>query len=520
MNGICLDSFDHTPIKLICCFNSPIYIFLFLPIVVLGYYLLNRRRLVVAGKAWLVLASLFFYGYWNPKYLLLIISSILVNFAVGIALHRRKKSKQSDHHPAPSRRNILIAGIIFNIGLLGYFKYADFFIDNLNMALSTELSSLGLILPLAISFYTFQQIAYLVDCSKEDTEEYDFLSYCLFVSFFPQLIAGPIVHHREMMPQFKRLRCTLLDWHNISMGLFIFSIGLFKKIVLADSFAIWADKGFDSVQALTLYEGWITSLSYTFQLYYDFSGYTDMAIGAALLFNIRLPINFNSPYKACDIRDFWQRWHITLSRWLRDYIYIPLGGNRAGKNRAYLNVLITFVLGGLWHGAGWTFVVWGSMHGVALVIHRAWSRAGFKMPLVLGWFCTFMFLNATWVFFRATTFEGAVSVLKSMVGLNGIGVSGKFMDLYTYLAHWSFIEFVGVQPNYLMPVDSLVYIVVFGIIAFTLPNTVQMIRFVPYRGSLEFKTRFIFALFIGCILFYSLVAGIQNAPSVFLYFNF
>ena len=269
---------------------------------------------------------------------------------------------------------LLIFGIIANVALLGYFKYADFFIENVNSLFGTNIDLLNLALPLAISFFTFQQIAYLVDSYRKETKEYSFLNYALFVTFFPQLIAGPIVHHKEMMPQFENKWNLVKKYKNIALGLFIFSIGLFKKVVIADTFAIWATNGFDNATTLNLFEAWATSLSYTFQLYFDFSGYTDMAIGIALLFNIKLPINFNSPYKALNIQDFWRRWHITLGRFLRDYIYIPLGGNRTGKFRNYLNLLITFLIAGIWHGASWMFVFWGFLHGVAMVVHRAWKE--------------------------------------------------------------------------------------------------------------------------------------------------
>jgi D-alanyl-lipoteichoic acid acyltransferase DltB (MBOAT superfamily) len=270
-----------------------------------------------------------------------------------------------------SKKLLFQIGILFNISLLAYYKYMDFFIENTNILLNTNIELIHLALPLAISFFTLQQVAFLVDSYEGLVEEKDFLDYAIFVSFFPQLIAGPIVHHAEMMPQFSSKWNMLKNYKNISAGLFIFSIGLFKKVVIADQFAQWANAGFNNAQVLNLLEAWATSLSYTFQMYFDFSGYTDMAIGAALLFNIKLPINFNSPYKATSIQDFWRRWHITLSRFLRDYIYIPLGGNRRGEFRTYSNLMVTFLLGGLWHGAGWTFVFWGFLHGVALVLHRA-----------------------------------------------------------------------------------------------------------------------------------------------------
>jgi D-alanyl-lipoteichoic acid acyltransferase DltB (MBOAT superfamily) len=326
-------------------FNSPIYLFLFLPLVVLVYYTLNAKRLILPAKIWLVFASLFFYGYWNPAYLIIIISSILVNFTIGRALHPKRRASRTPGNSLLQQKLTLAIGILFNLGLLGYFKYADFLIQNYNRFADASVAPLELVLPLAISFFTFQQIAYLVDSYQSDTQEYDFLNYCLFVTFFPQLIAGPIVHHREMMPQFRRKRNAVINHRNIAMGLFIISMGLVKKIYIADSFAVWANAGFDSPDALNLFQAWGTALSYTFQLYYDFSGYSDMAIGCALLFNIHLPANFNSPYKAVNIRDFWRRWHMTLSRWLRDYVYIPLGGSRSGKLQTLNSLFITFLLG-------------------------------------------------------------------------------------------------------------------------------------------------------------------------------
>ena len=338
-------------------------------------------------------SSLFFYSWWNIIYLPLILGSVLFNYIIGVSL-----SKRSDHTQI-RKKQLLAFGIIFNIFLLGYFKYADFFIHNVNYISNTNFPTLGLVLPLAISFFTFQQITYLVDSYKKETKEHDFLNYAVFVTFFPQLIAGPIVHHKEMMPQFANVRNKVKNYKNIVLGIFIFSIGLFKKVVIADTFALWATHGFDVANTLNIFEAWATSLSYTFQLYFDFSGYTDMAIGAALLFNIKLPINFNSPYKALNIQDFWKRWHITLSRFLRDYVYIPLGGNRKGKYRVYSNLLVTFLIGGLWHGAGWTFIFWGFLHGVAMAVHRVWKELNFTVNKYLAWFVTFNFLNASWVFF-------------------------------------------------------------------------------------------------------------------------
>lgn len=305
-------------------FNSYEFIFVFLPITFFIYFYLNHKRLTEASKGFLVFSSLFFYSWWNIAYLPIILSSMLFNYIIGNSLNN-----EEGHHRF-SKKSILIFGIVSNIALLGYFKYTDFMIDNFNLLSNSNLPTLDLALPLAISFFTFQQISYLVDSYRQETKEYDFLNYALFVTFFPQLIAGPIVHHKEMMPQFAKTRNKVKNYTNIAMGLFIFFIGLFKKVVIADTFSVWATTGFDTATTLSLFEAWATSLSYTFQLYFDFSGYTDMAIGLALLFNIRLPINFHSPYKATDIQDFWRRWHITLSRFLKDYVYVPLGGNRGG----------------------------------------------------------------------------------------------------------------------------------------------------------------------------------------------
>ena len=418
-------------------FNSYEFIFLFLPVTFFVYFYLNRLRLTEASKAFLVVASLFFYAWWNVKYLPLILLSMVVNYAIGreLANHKRRNRR---YNP----KALLTAGIVFNLGLLGYYKYADFFIENINR-LGAHLPLLHLALPLAISFYTFQQIAYLVDSYRGQTKEYDFLNYAVFVTFFPQLIAGPIVHHADMMPQFAKLRNKVQNPANIALGLFIFFMGLFKKVVIADTFAQWATQGFDVAKSLNMTEAWVTSLSYTFQLYFDFSGYTDMAIGAALLFNIRLPMNFYSPYKAVSIQDFWRRWHITLSHFLRDYLYIPLGGNRKGRFRTYLNLFITFLLGGIWHGAGWTFVAWGALHGTALVIHRVWRDLQLKMPKLLGWFITFNFINLAWVFFRAKNFDDALKVLKGMFGgfpiLDGsLKASLGFLEhLGMHFGHWT-----------------------------------------------------------------------------------
>jgi D-alanyl-lipoteichoic acid acyltransferase DltB (MBOAT superfamily) len=467
-----------------------------------------RKRLITGAKGFLVFASLFFYSWWNVLYLPLILSSMLFNYVVGNSLN-----KSEDKIKSFSRKSILIFGIGANLSLLGYFKYADFFIENFNLAFDGSMPLLHLALPLAISFFTFQQIAYLVDSYRKETKEYDFLNYALFVTFFPQLIAGPIVHHKEMMPQFASKWNLVKNYRNIALGLFIFSIGLFKKVVIADTFATWATPGFDVATTLNFFEAWATSLSYTFQLYFDFSGYTDMAIGAALLFNIKLPINFNSPYKALDIQDFWRRWHITLSRFLRDYIYIPLGGNRKGSFRTYNNLIATFILGGLWHGAGWTFIFWGFLHGLALAIHRVWKNLGFTMNKYLAWFITFNFVNIAWVFFRANEWEDAIKVLKGMFGFNSIVVSKQFANTFNYINPLNdFFILKGTKFSELISIYTLEFIIL-GFIIISLKNSNEIIK-----DRKVFDNKFIvwFAVLFGLSLLYMNL----SSGSEFLYFNF
>jgi alginate O-acetyltransferase complex protein AlgI len=493
-------------------FNSVIYIFLFLPFVFVVYFYLNKKHLTTAAKAFLVFASLFFYAWWNVVYLPIILVSLLFNYAVGRTLSENKKIKLS-------KKTLLTLGITANLLLLGYFKYANFFISNLSTLLDTKLSLLHLTLPLAISFFTFQQIAYLVDSYRGETKEYDFLNYALFVTFFPQLIAGPIVHHSEMMPQFAKLKNSIFNYSNIALGLFIFTIGLFKKVVIADTFAQLATIGFDQMGSLNFYEAWATSLSYTFQLYFDFSGYTDMAIGSALLFNIKLPTNFLSPYKATSIQDFWRRWHITLSRFLKDYIYIPLGGNRKGELRTYTNLFTTFLLGGLWHGAGWTFIFWGALHGLALIIHRAWKKLNITMPTLLAWFITFNFINIGWVFFRANNFHDAIKVLKGMFDFSSLFVTDIFSKKFTLdnpvvgLAHE---KLLNISLNDFSTIYIFELLTIALIVVTLVKNSTQLMESFQQKKSVPLS----YLLATSLMLTLALINIIAQSATVFLYFNF
>jgi len=500
-------------------FNSPIFIFVFLPLVVLIYALLNRGADKTLAKTFMVAASLFFYSYWNPIYLPLILASILVNFFIG---RRLSVSYQANKESANGgRKRYLLLGVFFNVGLLAYFKYVDFFIENFNVVFAGNVETLNIVLPLAISFFTFQQIAYLVDCYKEGARQYSLLDYALFVSFFPQLIAGPIVHHKEMMPQFLSQTGRGVNWEFFAQGVTIFCLGLFKKVFIADTFSIWADAGFDSESPLSFFEAWGASLSYTFQLYYDFSGYTDMAIGAALMFGIRLPVNFNSPYKALNIQDFWRRWHITLSSWLRDYIYIPLGGNRAGESRMLVNLMLTFLIGGLWHGAGWTFVIWGGLHGLALVAHRLWSKTGLTMSRAVAWFVTFMFVNAAWVFFRAESLDSAVRMLSAMCDISTVRFGDIFLGVMQYYSPVPLPSLPVASGALIVSIATLQHLMIFGLVALTMPNTIQVSRYILYRGRFALSFNLRWSLVVGALFFISCATFIGDShPSKFLYFNF
>ncbi len=404
-------------------FSSFSFILAFLPIVVLGYYLCQRVAGQLTAQFWLIIASFYFYAQWNADYLLILILSIIVNYLL---------SQPIAHLPRPAAKYFLIFGIIFNLGLLGYFKYTNFIIDSFNQLTHNDFFVQHILLPLAISFFTFQQIAYLVDnYTAQKKPESGFLRYCLFVSFFPQLIAGPIVHHREMMPQFKQ-RDTSVE--NIAKGLAIFTIGLFKKVVLADTLAIWVNTGFSQATSMTTIDAWLTSFCYTFQLYFDFSGYADMAIGAALLFNIILPFNFHSPYRSLSIQTFWRNWHMTLSRWLREYVYFPLGGSRLGQLCTLRNLIIVALLSGLWHGAGWTFIIWGGMHAMALVLNRLWQYYARPLPVIIAWFITFLFINISWVMFRAETVAQAVQIYQAMFTFSNAEIGNMVLAEFRHIS--------------------------------------------------------------------------------------
>ncbi|MBT4522316.1 MAG: MBOAT family protein [Halieaceae bacterium] len=495
-------------------FNSQEFLLCFLPISVAGFYLLRGLDYPRLAKAYLVIASLFFYSWWKIDYLPLLLGSIFFNFFLGSAIGKLSADA------AGRKRALTGIGVGANLSLLAYFKYADFFINNLNLVLASPVQALNLVLPLAISFFTFQQIAFLVDSYRGVAKEYDFLNYALFVSFFPQLIAGPIVHHKEMMPQFS-FTGERRPAEHFAAGLFVLSIGLFKKVAIADTFAMWATAGFDHSATLSFFDAWGTSLCYTFQLYFDFSGYTDMAIGAALLFGIRLPLNFWSPYKALDIQDFWRRWHMTLSRFLRDYIYIPLGGNRRGQAFLYFNLMATFVLGGLWHGAGWNFVFWGILHGAATIVHRLWVAGPYRMNRFMGWFITFQFVNVAWVFFRAETWADALKVLGGMIRIDQIEISSTWVaglvDIQSR-SSWISNSWVTVSESMLLPAQAYLCICVALLAVRLLPSSQELVDYPALGKPALFSSRR--AIAYGTLCFCATVLMSISTYTEFIYFNF
>ena len=391
-------------------FSSYVFILAFLPIVVIVYYLLSHVNNSLIQRLFLIAASLFFYGYYNVRYLLLILASIAVNYVMAVGIQRSEGKKA---------KLFFLLGVLFNVGLIGYFKYYDFFIENINAVFGTSFALKHILLPLGISFFTFQQLSFLVSVYHGEEHVEQLKDYCLFVSFFPQLVAGPIVLYSEMIPQFKDEKRRYFDADNFAAGIYLFSIGLFKKAAIADTLAFFADAGFGMTD-LGLAAGWLTSISYTLQIFFDFSGYSDMAIGLGKLFNIDIPMNFWKPYASESITEFWRRWHITLGRALSTYVYKPLGGNRKGLSRTCANLFLTFLVSGLWHGAAWTFVLWGALHGVCVVIERIWKEKLASIPHRVRVAVTFLVVNLLWVLFRAEDFGMAAEVYKGMFNLGNL----------------------------------------------------------------------------------------------------
>ena len=505
-------------------FNSWEFIFLFLPVTLTGFFLIARRSHPLAAL-WLAAASLFFYGWWNPKFVSLLLASIAFNYGMGQAIARREDR----------RSQLLVFAVSANLLLLGVFKYANFFMSSLNGAAGTHFGLADIVLPLGISFFTFTQIAFLVDVSRGIVREYNFVHYLLFVTYFPHLIAGPVLHHKQMMPQFSAPATYRISPENLAAGLAMFSLGLGKKVLLADTFADYASPLFVAVGGGAqpdIIAAWLGAVAYTFQLYFDFSGYSDMAIGLSLLFGVRLPLNFNSPYKAWNIIEFWRRWHMTLSQFLRDYLYIPLGGNRSGPLRRHANLMATMLLGGLWHGANWTFVIWGGLHGAFLVINHAWrgllGRCGIAaasrptLPArMAGTALTFLAVVVAWVFFRAQTFADAGVIVQGMLGIHGMAVPSSLVPMLGTLPGLPHLRpeglFAGVPA--LMNTDPLRMawqLSLGAVVIFLLPNSQELVLKSP--RLLQGRNALVSGSLAGVL--FALVLINLSRVSEFLYFQF
>lgn len=561
-------------------FNSHGFLFIFLPLTLLAFHLLCKSGRPSLAISALIGASLVFYGWWEPRYLLLIIASVLTNYALSLVIAGSAQGNR--------RLWLLWLGVFINLGALAWFKYANFLVDSGNALLGTQIHIDRIILPLAISFFTFQQIAYLVDTYRGSTAERRFQRYALFVTFFPQLIAGPIVHHKEMLPQFTA-QLGGLKLHNLIVGGSLFFIGLFKKVIIADGVSPYSDTVFTMAangEVLTFLEAWTGALAYSLQLYFDFSGYSDMAMGLAALFGIRLPMNFNSPYKATSIIDFWRRWHMTLSRFLRDYLYFVLGGNRHGLYSTVRNLMIVMLLGGLWHGAGWTFVLWGGLHGLYLLINHLWrhwfattrlyrwqgsfgasqqdmgspsiaSKLMQRFVLLMGK-CTSQLLTLlavifAWVLFRAENLDIAGRVYAGMFGLNGVALPAEWLHnheslatslsqvgilfqpltnmgpLFTPLRDLALIAGAQIQVDSVGTVTAFVSLLIPIAIALWMPNSLQIMRrhelafadnIHPSTLSpvIEWRMNTGFAIVMGFVAAYACFGS--TVASQFLYFQF
>lgn len=496
-------------------FNSYIFLFLFLPMALLGWYGLNKLRKYELAKFFLSGMSLWFYGYFNTYYLLVIIFSILTNYLLSYLMTLT--------HGRAARRLGLSGGIGFNLAVLFYFKYYDFFIENINLLFHTDFNLKHILLPLGISFFTFQQLSFIIDRCMGRAEHYSFVDYLTFVTFFPQLIAGPIVLHTEIIPQFKDPEKKSFRIENFVKGLCLFILGLAKKVLLADTLALAVNFGFAQTYFLDSPSALLVILAYTFQIYFDFSGYSDMAMGLAGLFNIRLPVNFNSPYKACSVRELWQRWHMTLSRFFITYVYIPLGGSKKGRGRTLLNTMVIFMLSGLWHGANWTYVAWGTMQGLLVI----WENLGivgirgteektpsrFHIPKWMGWIFTFSFFNLSLFFFRSENMASALQMFKNLFSLRNTGYIRKLAASMDIPEFYLFEQAVSLLAPELLPgAYILLLLLLLAVSAFILTrkNSLQIVEAASYDSG--------FCWCITLLFIWSLISFSQ--VSTFIYFNF
>ena len=496
-------------------FNSYIFIFIFLPITLLGWYILNAKSQYKVALYFLAGMSLWFYGYFNYYYLLIILASILGNYLLSYLM--------SFSHTKAGNCIGLITGLTFNFGLLFYFKYYDFFIENINIVCKTDFNLKHILLPLGISFFTFQQVSFIVDRCMGKAEHYPFAEYITFVTFFPQLVAGPIVLYKEMMPQFEDISNRRFHADNFAKGITLFVIGLSKKVLLADVLALPVNYGFSNDYLLDTPTTLLVLLAYCFELYFDFSGYSDMAMGLGKMFNIELPRNFISPYKACSVKDLWQRWHITLTRFFTQYVYIPLGGSRKGRIRTLINIFMVFLLSGLWHGAGWTYITWGVIQGILVV----WDNLGIVgvkgentkhaprllIPRPLGWLLTFTTFNISLIFFRSENMSHAFQMFKNIGMFDETGVIYKVVATLDLPEFYIFKQMINmINEGWLKYAYLILFIVLLIVSAFIISrkNAVEILQGTPLNKKICFA---VVVLFAWCVISFSQV-------STFIYFNF
>lgn len=403
-------------------FNSYIFVLLFFPMAVIGYYWLHHRKMEKAALGYLILMSMVFYGYNSIQYLAMLIVSILVNYLLVWLMDKRN---------SPVRRKLLLVlGLLYNLGILFCFKYFDFFLENVNAVLKTDYPFLRLALPLGISFYTFQQLSYVIDSYRGECERYSLWEYAAYVSFFPQLIAGPIVYHDELIPQLRARENHQIQYENLCKGIYAFALGMAKKVLVADTLSKVVTAGYANVEALNCVSTILVMICYSLQIYFDFSGYCDMAYGIGFMFNVELPVNFNSPYKAASVREFWDRWHMTLTRFFTKYVYIPLGGSRRGTVRTYRNVMVVFLVSGIWHGANWTFILWGIVNGFGNLFDRFFDRVLRRIPRVIRTIITFCFCTVAWSMFRAESVEQGLQMIGNLRKLGDGGLYSEVSDVF------------------------------------------------------------------------------------------
>lgn len=489
-------------------FNSFIFILLFLPVCLTGYFGLNHFHRYKLAKAFLLGMSLWFYGYFHAAYLLVLTGSILCNYML-YRLCRGKLQKNK------STKAFMVVGIAGNLAVLVFFKYTDFFLENINAVCGTDIPLLRLLLPLGISFFTFQQIGFIVDACKGETGDYPLLDYALFVSFFPQLIAGPIVTHDELIPQFADEKKKPFQADHFSAGCVLFIIGLAKKVLLADTFGRAVAWGYDSIEALNTPAAVIVMLSFYFQIYFDFSGYSDMAIGLGRMMNLSLPQNFDSPYKAVTLRGFWKRWHITLTRFFTKYVYIPLGGSRGGRRRTYRNILIVFLLSGFWHGAAWGFVLWGLLNGVGLILCRMLEKLVAKLSdtrwaKALLWTFNLLCVNLLWVLFRAEDLHTAGAFFTGL--FRGFGaVPQKLLESFRAGEFWYVLKVLHLADG---GYGDLILCIGFLAAGFLIVLCGKSV----YRYAQSFTPRVWHGVGLGILFLWCFVS--LSGVSTFLYYNF